>query len=54
MCNPSSRKPVDKYGRLDLAFTMLASKRWMPLVDQTEENWDTFTTSISKVLALLE
>ncbi len=35
------QKTVDKYGRLDLAFNNAGIEGvWMPLVDQTEENWD--------------
>ena len=34
-------KTVDKYGRLDVAFNNAGVEGvWMPLVDQTEENWD--------------
>lgn len=35
------QKTVDKYGRLDVAFNNAGVEGvWMPLVDQTEENWD--------------
>ena len=35
------QKTVEKYGRLDIAFNNAGVEgQWMPLVDQTEENWD--------------
>jgi NAD(P)-dependent dehydrogenase (short-subunit alcohol dehydrogenase family) len=35
------QKTVDQYGRLDVAFNNAGVEGvWMPLVDQTEENWD--------------
>lgn len=35
------QKSVDKFGRLDVAFNNAGVEgQWLPLVDQTEENWD--------------
>lgn len=35
------QKTVEKYGRLDVAFNNAGVEGvWMPLVEQTEENWD--------------
>jgi NAD(P)-dependent dehydrogenase (short-subunit alcohol dehydrogenase family) len=40
-CRHSSKKTVEKFGRLDVAFNNAGIEgKWTPIVEQFEEDWD--------------